>query len=479
MKKLLKINIALLIIIVLFLGFSYVKAESATFEDSLKRVITVGTVIEANDGFTYARGQYLKKDAVFASSSVSEKVGEKEYTIFNYSVEDKKYTFNIDINSMKERISGSSLEEGGQLVYEDEISTEMLFQILESCYIAVANYETTDLSTAYTYFAQQLDETARESKASITNDVFSYVLNFDESSEIKEAYLIVNADKMKEFNIDSGKKIYTVKYRDDEEFAKIDISKFSVDDLGSERYTGTAKEPKTSKVGDLEEGRDYVVTYKDNINPGQAYLIITGIGNYKGTIIKPFRILPAKVQNVKTKSQTDKTITLKWDKSGGGVTGYRIYMYNSKTKKYDKRLADTTKTTYTIEKLTPGTTYKFQVTAYKLIGTKTYEGLYSKTLTTTTKTKKPTLSKVTAGKKKATVTFKNVSGASGYQIQYSTNKNFKKNNKTLTVSKNKKSKTISKLTTKKKYYFRIRAYRTVDGKKVYSSYSLVKNVKIK
>ncbi|MCM1115236.1 MAG: secretory protein, partial [Clostridium sp.] len=68
----------------------------------------------------------------------------------------------------------------------------------------------------------------------------------------------------------------------------------------------------------------------------------------------------------------------------------------------------------------------------------------------------------------------------GYQIQYSTDKNFKKNNKTVTVSSNKTtSKTISKLSGKKKYYVRIRTYKTVSGTKYYSSWSSVKTVTTK
>ena len=56
----------------------------------------------------------------------------------------------------------------------------------------------------------------------------------------------------------------------------------------------------------------------------------------------------------------------------------------------------------------------------------------------------------------------------------------KKNKKTATVKKQKTTKvTIKKLKAKKKYYVRIRTYKTVNGKKVYSSWSKVKSVKTK
>ena len=68
----------------------------------------------------------------------------------------------------------------------------------------------------------------------------------------------------------------------------------------------------------------------------------------------------------------------------------------------------------------------------------------------------------------------------GYQIQYSTDSKFKSGNKTVTVNKNSTTKkTISKLKAKKKYYVRIRTYKTVkvNGKsvKLYSAWSKAKS----
>ncbi len=80
--------------------------------------------------------------------------------------------------------------------------------------------------------------------------------------------------------------------------------------------------------------------------------------------------------------------------------------------------------------------------------------------------------------KKMTVQWKKNTAITGYQIQYSTDKNFKKGVKTITVKKNSTtSTTISKLTKNKKYYVRIRSYKTVSKVNYYSSWS-VKNIKI-
>ena len=100
--------------------------------------------------------------------------------------------------------------------------------------------------------------------------------------------------------------------------------------------------------------------------------------------------------------------------------------------------------------------------------------------TKTVKPKKTSIKKLSKGKKKFTVTWAKVSGVKGYQIQYSSDKKFKKNNKSATVTKQKTTKaTVKKLKSKKKYYVRVRTYKTVNGKKIYSSWSKVKSVKTK
>lgn len=78
--------------------------------------------------------------------------------------------------------------------------------------------------------------------------------------------------------------------------------------------------------------------------------------------------------------------------------------------------------------------------------------------------------------KKIKVTIKKVSKATGYQIKYSTNKKFK-NAKSVKTTKT--SYTIKKLKKKKTYYVKVRAYRKVNGKTYYGSYSGVKKITVK
>lgn len=98
-------------------------------------------------------------------------------------------------------------------------------------------------------------------------------------------------------------------------------------------------------------------------------------------------------------------------------------------------------------------------------------------------TEKPANIKVNKAlaKKKALVVYWNkIANVSGYQIQVATDKKFKKNKKTVTVAKqNASKKTVKKLKANKKYFVRVRAYKIIDGKKVYGKWSKVKSVKTK
>ena len=102
----------------------------------------------------------------------------------------------------------------------------------------------------------------------------------------------------------------------------------------------------------------------------------------------------------------------------------------------------------------------------------------SKTLSYTINPKSTKLSKVSAKKKGFEAKWKKQSTQTkGYQIQYSTDSKFKSGNKTVTVNKNSTTKkTIYKLKAKKKYYVRIRTYKTVGKQKYYSDWS--KSVKV-
>ena len=118
------------------------------------------------------------------------------------------------------------------------------------------------------------------------------------------------------------------------------------------------------------------------------------------------------------------------------------------------------------------------VGTYKVIVT--FKDNYSgkKTLSFTINPKGTAISSLSKSKKAFTAKWKKQSAqTSGYQLLYSTNSKFKSRNKYVTVSSYKTtSKTIKKLAAKKKYYVKIRTYRSVSGKKYYSGWSAAKTV---
>ena len=93
--------------------------------------------------------------------------------------------------------------------------------------------------------------------------------------------------------------------------------------------------------------------------------------------------------------------------------------------------------------------------------------------------KKPGMKKLTAGKKKFTVQWKKDKKADGYQVQYSTDKKFKKNVKSVNVSKKSTKATVKKLKKGKTYWVRMHSYKKINGKKYYSGWGKVKSVKVR
>ncbi|WP_099467088.1 lectin like domain-containing protein [Konateibacter massiliensis] len=185
-----------------------------------------------------------------------------------------------------------------------------------------------------------------------------------------------------------------------------------------------------------------------------------------------------KVSNL-TATQTTTSVKLNWTKQGG-VTGYEIYRYNTSTKKYEKIATNkkASKNTYTDKSREAGTSYKYKVRAYKKSGSKYTYGTYSSVLTTATKPKTTTLTG-TAQSKKAKLSWTKVDGASGYEIYMSTKKSSGYTLKKTVKSAKTVTYTQKSLKKNTKYYFKIRAYKTVSGKKIYGGYSKIVTVKVR
>lgn len=177
----------------------------------------------------------------------------------------------------------------------------------------------------------------------------------------------------------------------------------------------------------------------------------------------------AKVTGLKAAKNAAKSITLAWNKADG-AEGYRVYRYNSGKKNY--ALVGSTKTTgYTDKKLKAGTVYQYKVCAYATQNGKEVNGELSAALKTASAPAKTTGVKV---KKSGKISWKKTAGASGYEIYFAKN-NGKKFKKTATVKNGKKVSCKLKKAAKGKY--KVRAYKTVSGKKIYGAFSAAKKLK--
>ena len=249
------------------------------------------------------------------------------------------------------------------------------------------------------------------------------------------------------------------------------------------QYNGKAQEPSvtvTLNGKTLKKGTDYTLSYNNNINPGTGEIIIKGKGGYTGKTVAYFEIQ-------KKNSTTDSG--KKTEKSGQKITG----ISSSYKKAYNS--------SFTLKPKAKGKlTYKSSNTKVATVNSKgkvKIKGTGKVTITITAKetsaykkqTKKVTIyavpgkrdiKKLSSGKKKLTVQWKKDNRSDGYQVQYSTDKKFKKNVKNVVIGKKQTTKqTIKKLKTGKKYYVRIRSYKKISGKKYYGTWSSKKTVKVK
>ncbi len=150
-------------------------------------------------------------------------------------------------------------------------------------------------------------------------------------------------------------------------------------------YTGKAITPDVViKNGSttLKKGTDYTLTYKANKAIGTATITVKGKGNYSGSNKCTFQIVPKKVTGVKASATSTTAGKLRWTKTGN-ASGYRIYLYNSKTKKYEKLKTISSNATVSckLTGLKAGGSYKYKVRAYKKVNGKTYWGTPSAAVT--------------------------------------------------------------------------------------------------
>ncbi len=200
-------------------------------------------------------------------------------------------------------------------------------------------------------------------------------------------------------------------------------------------------------------------------------------------------LFAAGMPEITTCKAAGNTVLLTWNKYEN-ADSYIILRRKMGESKFAK-IATVKDLSYTDTAVSPSTPYYYSVQAVSTKWGGAIKSSYDKNFSVTTngiaptptpaqtvKPKTPAVT-VTAGKKQATLKWKKVSGAKGYVVYRATSKS----GKYKAVSTIKKGSTVSyinkKLTSKKTYYYKVRAYRTENGKRIYSSYSKAKSAKIK
>lgn len=189
---------------------------------------------------------------------------------------------------------------------------------------------------------------------------------------------------------------------------------------------------------------------------------------------KPEVTAPKAPETLTAAAKSYNSAAISWTKADD-ADGYTLY--RSDAGKDYKEVTTTAVLKYTDKNLKTGTKYTYKVRAFKNNGSEKVYSADSAAKAVTPQLAKPVISKAKEGKKSASLTWKKVAGANGYKVyRASGKKGTYKAVKTVTKGT---SFTDKKLKTGKTYYYKIKAYRTVDKQAKYSGFSAVKQVKAK
>ena len=226
-------------------------------------------------------------------------------------------------------------------------------------------------------------------------------------------------------------------------------------------YDGTYKKPAaTVTFGGLvlQEGKDYTISYRNNLNVGVTTVIATGMGDYTGYTSKNFTITK--------RALAGGTVSVA---SSVSFTGSNI------TPSVTVKVAGRT--------LTSGTDYTVSYSNNKNVGTSNVyvygKGNYSGSLSAKFDIvpAKQQIQKLETKYKGFYIDWAQKGSATGYDIEYSVNSNMSGAvSKHLTANKP-DTLTVSGLSGDKTYYVRVRSYTNVNGKVYYGAWSDIKSIK--
>ncbi len=223
------------------------------------------------------------------------------------------------------------------------------------------------------------------------------------------------------------------------------------------------------KVTGLRQGATYKFTVR-------AYIKVN-TGTTKGSMASVSATTkPAKVSKINLSAVTDTTQKISWP-AATGANYYYIYRYSSSAKKYVK-VAETSARSYTFKNLSAGKTYGYYIHSAVVknkkqlsLGVKSAAFKFS-----TDPAKVVSLKSTSATSSKVSLSWGKVSGATKYEISYYSAQT---GTYVLAGTSTKNTFTVSGLSAKTSYKFKVRAVRTLSGKDYTGSYSSAITVKTK
>lgn len=247
-------------------------------------------------------------------------------------------------------------------------------------------------------------------------------------------------------------------------------------------YTGSNRSPapviKTRDGNTLKNGTDYTYSYNTSTrkNTGRYYVTIKFKGAYNETAKKLyFTVVPKAPASGSAKLYGSNDIKVSWAKATG-ASGYYVYYKKSSAASY-KNYKLTTARTLKFKDLAGNTKYNFKIIPYYKNGNTKYKSTKSKIVSATTlkKLNQPVMKKVAGGK--VSLNWQSIKGASGYQVYWSAKK-AGKYTKLCDYSSSYIGVTFS-VGKNVTYWYKTRAYKKVDGKKIYGPWSTAKSYTLK
>ena len=242
--------------------------------------------------------QKLNKILIEQSNSEQEYKIAKIYEAFN--------TTNPRLTNVNVSMSNLNVDPHPNTLGHEVICTKIIdaLSTVEQDKKDIAKLTINELKTQ-NYTGQELrpEVVVKDGNTTLTQDK-DYTVSYSQNVEIGEAKVTIIG-----IGNYSGKVIKTFNIKNKEEK---DISNLNISDIQDQIYLGIKVTPDvTIKDGDaeLKKNVDYELSYENNIDVGEAKIIIRGVGNYTSSVTKNFKIVAKDIKNVTVQDITDQVYT--------------------------------------------------------------------------------------------------------------------------------------------------------------------------